>query len=82
MSPINAYSSFMVATDGSKEGWSESDAGDARRKAFIAWLDTQRFEDGSTPFRWVEVQYGDEEGETVVCAHSDEKQREIAGVLA
>lgn len=37
-SSINAYESFMVTPDGSKESWEESDAGDARRDEYIAWL--------------------------------------------
>lgn len=38
VSHTNAYYSFMVAPDGSKEGWPESDAGDIRRDAFVAWM--------------------------------------------
>ncbi len=60
---INAGRSFLVAPDGSKEGWSESDAGDAMRATFMSWLDTQRYEDGSSSLKWAEVQYGDEDGD-------------------
>ena len=71
-SAINTYVSFAVLPDGSKEGWDESDTGDTRRDAFIAWMNAQRFSDGSSPLDWAEVQYGDDEGETCITRHSDE----------
>ena len=80
-SPTNGVCTFLVAPDGSKEGWSESDTGDAARAAFKVWLDQQRYEDGSGPLKWVEIQYGDDERETLVTAHSDEDARIEAGVL-
>lgn len=70
-SRVNGFNSFAVFPDGSKEGWDESDAGDARRDALIAWLDSKKFEDLSSPFAWVEVQYGDDEGETLIVRDSD-----------
>jgi hypothetical protein len=69
---VNATRSFMVGPDGSKEGWDDSDAGDARREHFVAWLNSYRYRDGSAPLAWVEVQYGDDDGETVIIRHSDE----------
>lgn len=81
-SPVNHYLSFMVATDGSKEGWTHSEDGDARRRQFIAWMDTRRYGDGSGPLCWVEVQYGDDERETAIVSHSDEEARQTAGVLS
>jgi hypothetical protein len=72
---VNEWHTFLVGPDGSKEGWDESDAGDHRRGQFIAWLDGQRFEDGSSPFDWAEVQYGDDERETKVTRHSYEAER-------
>jgi hypothetical protein len=55
-STVNFYQSFMVAPDGSKEGWDHSDQGDLARAEFIQWL-----KDDSC-CAWAEVQYGDEEG--------------------
>ncbi len=54
-SPINGYASFLVAPDGSKEGWEDSDIGNERRKAFIAWLreGESRWSD------WIAVEYGE-----------------------
>jgi hypothetical protein len=69
---VNGYQSFLAAPDGSKEGWDESDAGDARRAEFIDWLDSRRYEDDSTSIDWVEVQYGDDNGDNKVLRHADE----------
>jgi len=55
VSQMNGERSFMVAPDGSKEGWTESDDGDAQRDRFIAWLNGQRHSDGSTNLRWAEI---------------------------
>jgi hypothetical protein len=71
-SPTNGYLSFMVAPDGSKEGWPESEVGDSGRQSFIAWLDAQRYSDGSSPYDWVLLQYGDDEKRTAIIRHSDD----------
>lgn len=81
-STINGYQSFVMFPDGSKEGWPESELGDARRAALIAFMDTKRYSDGSGPLDWAEVQYGDDNRETRVIAHSDENERQVAGGLA
>lgn len=73
----NDTRSFAILPDGSKEGWAESDAGDAFRERFVAWLREQAYEDGSSPLKWVEVQYGDENRQTLVLAHSDEARQPI-----
>ncbi len=51
----NGYASFMVGPDGSKEGWEESDTGNARRDEFVLFLDETGY------CKWAEVQYGDDE---------------------
>jgi hypothetical protein len=71
-SPVNFYHSFFVPTDGSKEGWSDSDQGDDNRAEFIEWLNSQRYEDMSSSFHWAEVQYGDEERDNRVLRHDGE----------
>lgn len=73
---VNCFQSFLVAPDGSKEGWDESDRGDAAREAFVAWLDAQRYSDNSSSIDWVEVQYGDENHETKVVNDSHAQIRE------
>ena len=72
---VNGYHSFLVAPDGSKEGWDDSARGDAQRAEFVGWLDMQRYEDDSTSLDWVEVQYGDENYQTLIVNDSDERQR-------
>lgn len=37
-SKMNGYQTFFVGPDGSKEGWDESDAGNARREQFKSWI--------------------------------------------
>lgn len=61
-SGVNGVRTFMVVPDGSGEGWDASNAGDLRRAAFIAYLNSQRHEDASSPYSWVEVAYGDQRG--------------------
>lgn len=72
---VNGYRSFLVAPDGSKEGWDESEDGDRRRTDLVEWLESQRTEDGGTYIDWVEVQFGDEGGDTRVIRDSDQNLR-------
>lgn len=76
MTPINGVYSFMVSPDGSKEGWDHSDLGDEARAEFVTWLKAQRFSDGSSSLKWVEVQYGDDEWQTKIIHDSDEDLRD------
>lgn len=59
---INGKQAFFIPPDGSKEGWAESESGDAARDQFIKWL-TDSY-DSETPCYadWVEVQYNDGNG--------------------
>jgi len=72
---MNGYHSFLIAPDGSKEGWEESNAGDARREGWKAWARSQVYDDGSTALKWVEVQYADDNLDTRIVADSDEEMR-------
>lgn len=63
---VNGYQSFLVPPDGSKEGWPESECGDDRRREFKDWLDSQAYEDHSTPFSWIEVYYGGDDNEPMI----------------
>ncbi len=78
---INGYLSFFIAPDGSKEGWPDSAKGDENRAELITWMDTQRYQDGSSVLYWAEVQYGDDAKETKIVSHSDEVERCLPGVL-
>lgn len=54
---VNNTASFLVAPDGSKEGWAESDAGDRLRAAFVKWLRVE----GPSMLDWIEVNFGGDE---------------------
>lgn len=56
---INHYVTVVCGPDGSKEGWSESDKGDAIRAGFLAKLEEDTYEDGSSSWSWVEIEYGE-----------------------
>lgn len=53
---LNGTSSFLVAPDGSKEGWTASDEGDRARDNFILWLRAVE-----TPFSWAELVLSDDD---------------------
>lgn len=59
----NGTSSFLVAPDGSKEGWTESDEQDQARDRFVAWL---REQDPEGYFDWVEVVLGSDDQEALI----------------
>jgi hypothetical protein len=58
---MNSTRSFLVAPDGSKEGWEESDKGDQRREEFVEWLRGQAYNDGSNPLAWIELYFAAEQ---------------------
>lgn len=72
----NFESSFFIGPDGSKEGWDESDEGDIRRASYTDYLRSFEYEDNSTPVKWVEVQYGDDNYETKIIHDSDDSMRD------
>lgn len=69
---MNGYRSFLVAPDGSKEGWSDSKEGDDVRCKIISFLNSTRYSDGSSSLGWVEVQFDDDEKDTRIIHDSDE----------
>lgn len=79
---VNGYRSFFVPPDGSKEGWPESEKGDQERDSFIRWLRSCRYDDGSSPFDWVAIQYGDDYYETKIISDSDQFRRQRANRAA
>jgi len=48
----NGYGSFLIAPDGSKEGWPESDEADLCRAAWINWV---RSHDPEHRLEWIHV---------------------------
>ena len=56
----NGYVSFMIAPDGSKEGWCTSDHGDKARDHFCKFMDDHSIGN------YVEVQFADESRPSIV----------------
>lgn len=71
----NGARSFALFPDGSKEGWPESDSGDSLRDEVVRILEGFRYEDGSSPLAWVEVQFADDELESKIIRDSDGARR-------
>ncbi len=77
-SPVNGFASFLIASDGSKEGWADSDAGDEARAQWIAWAREQWRIAATPPFKggsflhFVHVRYGD------VGDEEDDDESELA----
>ena len=55
----NGYITVVLVPDGSKEGWEESDDGDDLRERFIKKLEQANYDDGSNPWDWIEVGFGE-----------------------
>ena len=56
---VNAKQTIVLAPDGSKKGWDLAEEGELLRNSFIKKLEEFDFEDGSNPFDFVEVGYGE-----------------------
>lgn len=63
---VNGSQAFFIPPDGSKEGWTESGNGDDRRKAFLDYLDSTKYDDGSSALKWVEVRVSDDNDELAI----------------
>lgn len=63
-SVTNQYYTFLVAPDGSKEGWETSDLYDAIRKSFIQYLD-------ETDIQFIEVAFDSDNDMSNVETQSD-----------
>ena len=55
----NSKQTVVLGPDGSKKGWEEANRGESLRNEFIKFLYTFNYEDGSNPFDFVEVGYGE-----------------------
>jgi hypothetical protein len=64
--PANGYFTFMIAPDGSKEGWETSRDGDDARERFIRWLNGRTDDE----FEWVELYYGHDDGAAKITNHA------------
>ena len=56
---INGYSTIFCGPDGSEEGWPASDKADTIREKLITKIETYNYEDGSSPWDWVEIGWGE-----------------------
>ena len=56
---VDSKETLFMAPDGSKKGWDIARQGESLRDQLIELLKTFDYEDGSNPFYWVEVGYGE-----------------------
>lgn len=68
-SMYNGFFSFMVAPDGSYQGYEITQVYERSRYDFIAWMRSQAFEDGSSALHWVEVRYSPDTEQAEVERH-------------
>jgi hypothetical protein len=61
---MNGYRSILICPDGSKEGWADSEQGDARRAALRTRLVAEE------SLEWCEVSYGHDDGTAEIVAHA------------
>ena len=73
VSEVNVEYSFFIGTDGSKDGWEESNNGDKQRKEFMDWCDSQAYSDGSNSLIVVELFYHTENNKTGIVQHTGNK---------
>jgi len=64
----NQKQTLFMAPDGSKKGWPEAKRGQNLRDNLMKFLETFCYEDGSNPFSFVEVGYG-EYGQNILCGN-------------
>ena len=68
----NSYVSFLIAPDGSKEGWDESRKGDDARDSWKAWAN-EKWTKGLYCY-WVHLSYaGDEKSDTKIVEQAEMK---------
>jgi len=56
---VNKKQTIVLAPDGSKKGWNTAKEGEKLRNMFIEKLKEYDYDDGSNPFDFVEVGYGE-----------------------
>lgn len=63
---MNLTRTLLVCPDGSKEGWEESDAFDAKRSEYIEYLNS----DNSSSLSWVALSYSSDDRDAKITAHT------------
>jgi hypothetical protein len=61
---MNGIRTLLVCPDGSTEGWDESEAFDAKRATYLAYLNSVRY------LSWVALAYGSDDGDAEITAHA------------
>lgn len=56
---VNQKTTVVYAPDGSKKGWGVANQSEQIRQQFKQFLDSFDYDDGSNPFDWVEIGYGE-----------------------
>ncbi len=56
---VNSKATVILAPCGSKKGWPEDKQIEKLRQRFVNLLETFNYEDGSSPWNWIEVGYGE-----------------------
>jgi hypothetical protein len=56
---VNGKTTIFLAPDGSKKGWDIANETEKLRNSFVSLLESFAYEDGSNPFDFVEVGYGE-----------------------
>ena len=72
---LNGSRSFFIPPDGSKEGWEDSNLGDAKRDEFINYLNYLRYKDGGSPLNWAELYFGDDSDESGILREVNKKDK-------
>jgi ABC-type sugar transport system substrate-binding protein len=67
---VNGYRTLLICPDGSKEGWETSNEFDAKREKYIEYLNSVRYEDGSSCLEWVAIAYGSDDQEAAITDHA------------
>jgi hypothetical protein len=71
-SAINGYYTFLIAPDGSKEGWADSDKFDKLRAQWIEWAGKQYAE--NVFLDWIYVRYGESPPYVAGSSRGDEEE--------
>lgn len=75
---MNGESSFLIVSDGSKEGWAHSDEGERQREQWLAWFQERRRQNvratSSEYFmcHYVHVRHGEVSDESGCCIVSSD----------
>jgi len=62
---VNDVTTFVLAPNGSKKGWEQANECDKLRNNFIQLLESLEEEDGSSIWGWVEVGFGEIDGQKI-----------------